>query len=545
MQFIQNILKKFSSPKSVDTLAWANELKGMDDISAITFCAEQLHADVQKDLFTDDKYLTALLRIDEKMHIIVEKVTTQYVNIDHINTDIEERIENTVFLYHRQIFLIYFGLIETLAPINHPSLPVILIRAMNSAIQMIKWRYYSYQSSPANIWLQLSQLYKIAEQQSLLNSNIQSYTDQESIKISTVYIEACMLGSLESLSLKCQQIDLISKMLAAWTDKITIDSIYSEESHLFYIDTSSNTPAKRIRNFKPADTYRYWRFDHFNTNIELCLSLIEFNISPKQHTIKDFIKNPDALATLEILRAEWSLLDYKRQRRSEERIKTVKPATTAYGFEDTCYQLKQYESPQSEAKSALNDSTNSGKSVSQLAYAEPNVIYMDFGAGYSNIVDESGKGVGLHISKRANEVSLGMIVCVTVKEQKTVTKIGAIRSIRPIAGGELHVGVEVFSRSALRLEGKTIALSPIQSNLHASGESQCIADSALGFICLYLPKENGVSIQETLIFPRHLFNKNQLYKINTLGVERIIKPLEILEQREDWVRVTYTHDLSK
>lgn len=539
MQFIQNILNKLLPPKTIETLTWAKELKGMDDISAIRYCAEQLHADVQNDLFKDEKYLSALFNIDEKMHIIVEKLTNQYININHINTDIEERIENSVFLYHRQIFLIYLDLIETLASTSPLTLPIMLARAMESAIQMIKWRYYSYQSSPANIWLQLSQLYKIAEQQSLLSCDIQTYTDQTPVKISTVYIEACMLGSLESSSLKCQQINLISKMLAAWTRKITIDSVYNEKIHLFYVDTTNNAPAKRIRNFKPADDYRYWSLDQFNTNIELCLSLIEFNILPKQQPIKDFIKHPDALATLEILRAEWSTLDYKRQRRSEDRIKTVKQATTAYGYEDACSHLKQYE-PAQESKSAQNHSLYSERAYSNQDYSESDVIYMDFDTSYSNIVDESEKGLGLHVSKRANEVSLGMIVCVTVKQQKTVTKIGAIRSIRPIAGGELHVGIEVFSRSAIRVQGKTIKLNTLQSN-----PTQNIAENTLGFIGLYLPKENGISKQETIIFPRHLFNKNQPYKIKILGDERIIKPTEILEQREDWVRVTYTHDLSK
>jgi hypothetical protein len=517
----------------------------MDDISAIKFCAEQLHIDFKKNLFNDDQYVEDLFKIDEKTHIIVERISTHYINIDHINNDLEERIENTVFLYHRQIYLIYISLIEHLAPINHKSVPIMLARAMNSATQMIKWRYYSYQSAPANVWLQISQLYKIALERSLLNESLQAYPDQKHIKFSTAYIQACMLGNLESLSLKSQQIELVSQMLAAWTSNITIDDVYDEAKHLFFVDTATNGAAKRIRNFKPADSYRYWCFDDFNINIELCLSLIEFNITPNQHTIKHFVKNPYALATLEVLRAEWSRLDYKRQRRSEDRIKTVKSVTTAYGFEDICNQLKQYESPKtlSARKSAPSeDSLDERLASIQLAksYAEPNVIYMDFGAGYSNVVDESIKGLGLHISKRANEVSLGMMVCVTIKEQKNISKIGVIRSIRPIAGGELHIGVEVISTKAVRAEAKTMNLNAPHADTKSSNSMLNLSINTSSSICLYLPKEDDISIHDSLILTKHQYNKDGFYKINILNEDLTLKLTDILEQREDWIRVNYS-----
>lgn len=544
MQFIQNILNKFSQSKDAKAFTWIYELKGMDDISAIKFCEEKLNADFQRDIFKSDLHLNELFQIDEKIHIIVERITTHYINIDHINTELEERIENTVFLYHRQLFLIYFHLIENLSPTNHHDLPMMLARAINNATQMIKWRYYSYQSAPANVWLQLSKLYMIAEQQSLLHDSVETYFDQEMKKISTAYMEACMLGTLESLSLKCQQIELISDMLAAWMERTTIDTVFDEEKHLFFVDTASNSPAKRIRNFKPASTYRYWCFDDVNINVELCLSLIEFNIIPKQHTVKEIIKNPFALSTLEILRTEWSRLEYKRQRRSEDRHKTTKSATTAYGFEDTCYQLKEYENIRIQASDEAKPNDNSlnerlAFNRHTISYAEPNIIYMDLGESDTNIVDESGKGIGLHINKHANEVSLGMIVCVTVKEEQNMTKIGAIRSIRPIAGGKLHIGIEVFSASAIRIEAKTMSLRAAQPSMAMSNTALDYTATPASFICLLLPIENGISLQETLVFPKSQFNKNELYKINISGESKTVKPDDILEQREDWVRATF------
>ncbi len=149
MAFITNFFNKFSAVKPADVFAWVKELKGMDDVSAIEFSATQLNTGIQRDLFKDRQHLTQLLLLDEKIHIIVERVTTQYVNIDHINAELEERIESTVFLYHRQIFLIYISLLENIEDLDHDSMHIMLARAMINAIQMIKWRYYRYQSAPA------------------------------------------------------------------------------------------------------------------------------------------------------------------------------------------------------------------------------------------------------------------------------------------------------------------------------------------------------------------------------------------------------------
>lgn len=544
MDFFKNILATLIPTKVEEESGnWLVKLKGMDDVSAIEFCTKQLTDDFHKDLFKSEPSLDALFKIDEKAHIIVERITAHYVNIEHINNELEERIENTVFFYHRQLFLIYLNLIDHFAPLKHHHLAKMLARAMFSATEMIKWRYYCYESAPANVWIQISHLYQIAQEQLLLNDSMQTYPDQLATKLASNYIKVCMLGTLESLSLKSQQIELVSHILSAWTEKISIEHTYDEEKHQFFIDTTSDVSAKRIRNFKPADSYLYWCLDDVNINIELCLSLIEFNIAPKQQTISAVIKHPYALATLEILRSEWSRLDYKRQRRSEERVKTIKSATTAYGFEDVCNQLKQYEH-------SLKPTPTEGSLDERLAFShkakahgEPNVIYMDFSAGYSNIIDESNKGLGLHISKHANEVSLGMLVCVTVKEDKNITKIGAIRSIRPIAGGELHIGIEIFSKSAVRVQTKNMSLIAVQPDTNTNSSATLnLSNVASNFTCLYLPQETGFSIQETLIFPKSQYNKNECYRVNIFGNEHIVKLLDTLEQREDWIRVSYTQE---
>lgn len=566
MEILHKLFNHALTSKNKVSLAWISELNGMDDISAIEFSTQKISNDFKKNVFQDALNLEALFSIDEKTHIIVERITAHFINIENISVELEVRISNVVFLYHRQLFLIYFALIENFAQMHHRSLHIFLARAIRNATQMIKWRYYNYQSAPANVWLQISQLYKIAEQESLLNAKIQSYSDQEPISLSTAYIHACMLGTLESTSLKCQQIELASKMLVAWTTKITIDTVYDAEQHLFYVDTASNSPARRIRNFKPADSYRYWGFESVNSKIELCMSLIEYNISPKQPQMKEFINRKFSLITFEALNAEWSRVDYKRQRRYGERSKNLVSVNVTYGFKDICNQFKQYEN----MKARRGENAYQGdKSLEErlaahsLAKNEPNVAYMNSSTNNSKIVDQSSRGLGLHIIKQVHEVSLGMIVGVSSKRQKYSIKFGLIRSVRSLGNNQLHIGVELISNLGfcVTLENTSLASRLASNNSQFNANNNTFANTSFdnsgnfinsgfgndpeNFSGLYLPKEQSLSTQETLIIPKLQYNKNDIFKANLLGEEVLIRFTKSFENNANWVRVTFTTEINK
>src|SRR5450830_26247 len=558
MSFLQKILKNLQAQKPLENFAWVSELNGMDDISAIEHATQQLNIDFKNNIFQDDQCHDAFYSIDEKMHIIVKRVSAHYINIENISIELEERIANAVFLYHRQIFLIYFSVIENLAPFQPPLLLVMLARAMYSATEMIKWRYYNYQSAPANVWLQISQLYLIAEKHALLESNVQTYQNTESQEpgyttLSSAYILACMLGSLESQSFKCQQVELVCTLLSKWTSKILIQREYDEKKHLFYIDTVNDVPAKRIRNFKPAENYRYWCFDSVNSKIELYISLIEFNIPPKQQSMHEITANKYALETMRVLRTEWSRGEYKRQRRAEDRIKTVKSATTAYGFENVCNQIKLHNQIKVQRGqkhyqgSKTFDERLASHYVSKV-FTEADVFYVDLDTSQSNIVDESKQGLGLLVTKHVSEVHLGMLISISVKEEKNTARVGVIRSIKPVAGNELHIGIKVLSTSASCVEVSNTSLK--SKNMGENTQdfdsfNEDISSNHHSFNCLYLPIEPDVSMKETLILPKLQYNNNDLFTFNILGKDMVIKLTEILEQHEDWLRVAFSQELEQ
>ncbi len=555
MSLFRKIFKNLRAQKPVDDFSWVTELNGMDDISAIEYSTRQLNINLKNNIFLNSQHIEAFFLIDDKTHCIIERLSVHYIHIENISFELKERIFNTAFLYHRQIFLIYMSLIDHLEEQKSPALLSLLTRAMSSATTMIKWRYYNFQSAPANAWLQISKLYSVAEKQGLLNINEHNHqnTDEpekELTTLSSAFINIWMLGYLEGLSFKCQQIEFIFTVLEKWTKNIKINKEYDLKKHLFYVDTSNNYPAKRIRNLVPSDYYRYWCLDSINSKIELCLSFIEFNESPKQQSMQEIVSNKYALETMQILRAEWSRDKYKRQRRLEDRIKTNKTATAAYGLEDTYHKLQQHE--QSLVQRGLKHYQGNKSFDERLAlhhinrdFSESNIFYVDLDDNsQSNILNESNQGLGLRVIKQANELNLGMLISIFAKEEKDSPRVGVIRSIKPVAGNELQLGIKVFSARAsciemtnTSLQVNDIASASYQNFNYFEEENKSKLGSITG---LYLPAEDNLSSIETLVLPRLEYNNHDVFKINISGNPMLIKLVEITEQHEDWIRTNFT-----
>lgn len=305
-----NILHKIFSHKLKTTpvlsLAWMAKLYSIDDVSAIELATEKLGEVFNNNLFQDMQNLEALFAIDEKTHSIVERITQHFMRNENNDENLNTRTSNATYLYHCQLFLAYYALSKSCMPYQKGIQHIALSRALRNATQIIIWQHRSHLHEPAHLWLMASSLFKTAEQLSLLNAKIQSYSDQAPVSLSSAYIQLCMLGALQNSNFELQQIEMINQLLTAWTTKISIDTIYDAEQHQFYVDTASNSPARRTTNFKTASTCRYWCFEDVNAKIDSYIIGILNNTSPEPLMAKEWGSSEYVLKTLVTLRTEWS-----------------------------------------------------------------------------------------------------------------------------------------------------------------------------------------------------------------------------------------------
>jgi len=189
---------------------------------------------------------------------------------------------------------------------------------------------------------------------------------------------------------------------------------------------------------------------------------------------------------------------------------------------------------------------------------------MNISSERSSIIDESSKGLGLHVSRHAHDVSVGMLIGISTKELRNNTKLGIIKNIRPIAQGELHLGVELLSNIGFYSQAENISLRTpnvaISIGAHENKDNYfantvfanttSFLDSSFGtdpsnFMCLYLPKEQSLTKQESLIIPKLQYNKNDIFKVLILGEEILVRFTKSFERHGNWVRVTFTTDINQ
>ena len=106
MNFFSNLFTNGSSaPES--KLIWVKNLSGMDDIHALKYATDQLNSDSKNDLFQDDQDVKSLLEVEKNTQLIADRISTLYMSTEHINAELEKQIENAMYLYYRQKFIIY------------------------------------------------------------------------------------------------------------------------------------------------------------------------------------------------------------------------------------------------------------------------------------------------------------------------------------------------------------------------------------------------------------------------------------------------------
>jgi len=551
----------------------ADKLKELDNIAAIEHSCQRLDLDLKENLFSNDDYLNYFLTIDDKTRIIVEKVKESYLKIDIINQQHKSRMASAAFAHHRLMFQIYFKFITALAPSKHPHLGKLIGRAINNATEIIKWRYFNFQTAPGNVWLQIGNLFEMAEKNGMSNQAIDFYpelkhNDDMPRTIASSFIMINMLGGMESHSLKPQQIDFMSKILTLWSKKTPVEKDYDENRHLFSVDINQNAPAKRIRNLSQEIATRYWCMDKINVKIHVMMQRLEEKKPAKSTEASRLASHLFAYQTLQLIRNEWSLSEYKRQRRAHPRFKSDKTGTNVFGFEDTYYQIKHYEDSLVSIKKRkfseeietlekeLDVLTSNRKTVKE----ESMTAFMSIKQGFCNIVDESINGMCMHVHKEAHELSIGMMLGVEVKDSQKQTKVGVVRSIRTIENNLLRIGVEIISRSALSINGAVVDESAVKDDVEDVTPTPNPTDSAdktvreniqkiidkhsfgkekAVFNCLLLPKAFSYNELDTLIIPKQHYYAEAEYEVVLGEQTKKVQLTAIHEQHENWVRSSF------
>ncbi len=557
--FIKNLFRSSrSSTASEDAsldLAWLKTLEPLDDVNALNLANKHLSLIVSDESRSIKQRLDFLNAVDNIALPRAVKLAIQYAKVDNLRPELAITISDAAYNYYRQSYLNYLRLIELIiASPKDPSLEnntllIVVARALDLAMTMIKWRYFDHSSTPAKVWLQTYMLFEIASKSSLLEIPIKAFNHSTPTTIAAYIAQLSLFGSLENANMQKQHYQIATYLLQSWLTEVSFSDHHDPEAHLFVIDLQKDICAKRTRHFEQTKTCRFWHIDAFESKIMSNMQLTEHGKLPDDIPLVEIGDIKALQETLQILRSEWSKYDYVRQRRKETRHDADYTASVAYGILDIC-NLVEYNG-RKKLSNALNGPSSGNKSLDNRLSSHTsirregttNVLRVEPKQDIWAITDESTKGLGARAPKEAKLwVKSGKLVGIAMDERPPRVLIAMVRGVMPSKHmNQVHVGLEVIARFASWAQMRSIevasSLEPVDKFSPLSNNNPI----AMGFSALYLPIEAGLSDEPTLILPKLEYRLNEVYEITVDGVPKLVKLESPIDAKDDWVRVIFPH----
>lgn len=516
-------------------LSWLKNLDRLEDVAAIEISTEKLKACLDNDNIRAAERLNFVLSVDTENRHRAQKIRRQFVGYENMRPDLEEHTASVMYLYLRQIFIAYRSFIDRFLDTNgdvifsYNRLPVILGRALESAYTMARWRYYRQQSVPDMTWPEIHDLYRILEQESLLDLTVPLYRDEPEVHLAASFVQACMLDSLGSSGLSKQQVERFAQLLQKLMPWSSINKHYNEHRHLFYIDLAGRLGARRIRMHEPRPDFRYWDTDPLTARIDTLIQTLGQGLP---HELENFGSDSDIMEALTQMQSEWSRVGYTRQRRSEERHKVAKHALASHGFRDVCNHLKDiaaalYKAPLAESEHSLDDKLINHNSLRTA----PMVLYRDMSREHWTISNESSNGYGVAFdSELPGTIKLGKLVGLAVGDEPGHLIIGCVKSISKPASRSNQLGIRIIGRRANWIQLRHVSLN------NSSGTGEIHAK----FPAIHLQEEHGLSDRPSLLLPRIEYLESGIYQLDLQNRPSIVQLIAPVEIKDDWVQVYFT-----
>ncbi len=429
-----------------------------------------------------------LVNMDIALQPYTVLLTRHYSDALRLPAEEETRLWMAGHGYHESLAN---ALEETLHNKAQPAIPAsetpsIIARILQHRNQQALWHFLRYVPTDSDWWLHMHKLYAQAEQDQLATQSVSLYPDTPQTTCSKLYLEAALLNTLNRTNMTKQQIVAVSQWLQQHTADIVIERDFDEDRQLFFVNLDEDRGGRRIRNFDPLPSCRYWATDALEREIEIELEKAELG--------------QPAEIDVEILRqmhVEWSRTGYKRQRRTDERNEVKKIASIAHGIYAVCQEVH-----------------NQAMGHTHLALE---------GETWT-IENESRNGFGALVSLDLNTwLKVGRLITLREELNFGMGVVAVIRSLQQQGEHQVYIGAEVLSYMALYAQLKDATDAIPQP-----------------FPGLFLASDDDRQLPSSLILPAIEYQPQaELH----LKLDRRLRRVQLgapMEQKDDWCRVEVT-----
>lgn len=125
-------------------------------------------------------------------------------------------------------------------------------RALKLAGKKILQTYQLHQTIPVYLWMEINQLYALAEQQQLTELPVEDKLNGDGT-IKTAYLQALLLGCCKPSQLRQSDLAAVYRGLHEWAEYVKIQQCNSNNNGLFRVDLASDQPAEYASMYPASD----------------------------------------------------------------------------------------------------------------------------------------------------------------------------------------------------------------------------------------------------------------------------------------------------
>lgn len=467
-----------SDPLNLD---WLQQTSAEDPVAALEAATDQLRLCTLK----GSDRLHWLFAVDNALYPVSLTLVQQFAAARRLSAEEEINFWEAGRIYHDLQAAMLVALLREVAEKSIPvaDAPAIVARTLHHRGLSALWRYLRYIPLPDGWWLDTHKIFAFAEREQISTSEVIIATEPSPTHSTALYLQLLLLDTLNRTNMSRQQIVTLAQWLKDQTEAIAIERVFDEKSQLFFVKLDEDKGGRRIRNFEPSPSCRYWRTDDLLAEIELELEKSENGQSSAVDT--DLLRQ---------MHSEWSRVGYKRQRRTDERNEVKKRASVAHGIYAVCQEVH------SQAMGSTHQSLEGETWV---------------------IENESRNGFGALVSVELNAwLKIGRLIALREEMNFGMSVVAVVRSLQQQNGGKVYVGAEVLGY---------MALYALLQDLPPNG--------AYPYPGIFLASDEERLLPSSLLLPTIEYQPNAELNLKLDRRVRHIRLGELMEQKDDWCRV--------
>lgn len=487
--------------------------------------------------------LPVFMLLDEKSRDLQDTLVRQYLRNPRMSRQVENQLWHAIYALYWEIARGYHAFVLQLShdagkATRDDAIPLLTLRAIRAFGQLLKWYSIRYLKADARLWLRLHNLYRIAEAGGYKRQAQAAYADDAAAhSCESAYLHILMLDLADSGTLYPKQIDLLDRWLCNWHEMLRLDDRYSEDSHNFTVDLSSDHGARRVRKPDSGTPARYWDTHALLQRLDSLHADLQRGMAPADLGLTDAARTAESLELLEHLQHQWASLANREQRRAA-RTSVKRLVDVTHSLSALVHQIQAIEMPA--AASPYNAGLDYHEADDVRVYGfvtqrtreralHPGTLMQAASPEIERWVmhDESECGYGALVESRNKDwLRVGALIGIKTHDATVPWQLGIVRRLSRHDDDTSSVGIETLPDTpALAMLYDIAAPDYTVNGQDNTGASQ-------PHIALWL----AGAADSVILDPAH-YVPRKVFQVHGVAGRTFVALGEVVERSEGWIRV--------